>query len=106
MEQVLYDRWGRYGLGADRDKDLPSVGAVHLAAGYLISEMLGCEVRYAEASPPQVVTANMESLDISCEQAFRSAAYKKLASLLDALKKKYGYLCGDVNWGGVLNVAL
>lgn len=42
MEQALYDRWGRYGLGIDRNKNLPLIGAVHLAAGFLLSEMLGC----------------------------------------------------------------
>jgi len=45
MEQVLFGRWGQFGLGADRDKDLPVVGAVHLAAGFLVSEMLGCELQ-------------------------------------------------------------
>ena len=28
MEQVLYDRWGQYGLGKDRNKNLPQIGAV------------------------------------------------------------------------------
>ena len=56
MEKVLFDRWGQYGLGGDRDKDLPCVGAVHLAAGYLTSEILGCRVTYADAEPPQVET--------------------------------------------------
>ena len=36
MEQILYDRWGQYGLGGDRDKDLPVVGGVHLAAGFML----------------------------------------------------------------------
>jgi hypothetical protein len=106
MEQVLYDRWGRYGLGTDRDKDLPSVGAVHLAAGYLVSELLGCEVRYTEAAPPQVVSANMDLLEISPGKAFQSPVFKRLEKLFDALKKAHGYLHGDINWGGVLNVAL
>ncbi len=48
MEEVLYERWGKYGLGQDKDKDLPIVGAVHLAAGFLLSEMLGCKVEYKE----------------------------------------------------------
>ena len=37
MENVLYERWGKYGLGQDKDKDLPIVGAVHLDAGFLLS---------------------------------------------------------------------
>jgi hypothetical protein len=44
MEQVLRERFGRYGLGADRDRDLPVIGAVHNAAGFMVSEMLGCQI--------------------------------------------------------------
>lgn len=106
MEKVLFDRWGRHGLGADHDKDLPCVGAVHLAAGYLVSEMLGCRVTYADDEPPRVLPADVESLRISSDAAFSSSAFKRLEGLLDALKTKHGYLCGDINWGGVLNVAL
>lgn len=52
MEQALYDRWGQYGLGLERNESQLVIGAVHLAAGYLISEMLGCEVEYKEDSAP------------------------------------------------------
>jgi len=106
MEKVLYERWGKYGLGEDRDKDLPVVGAVHLAAGYLLSEMLGCKVEYKEDAPPQVICRQMEDLTISAEAAFRSSAYKKFEKLCELLKAKFGYLKGDVNWGGILNIAL
>ncbi len=106
MEEVLYERWGKYGLGEDRDKDLPVVGAVHLAAGYLLSEMLGCKVDYREDAPPQVICRQVEDLSISADAAFESSAYKKFERLTESLKTKYDYLKGDVNWGGILNIAL
>lgn len=106
MERALYERWGRYGLGVDRDKDLPVLGAVHLAAGYLISEMLGCKVEYKQDAPPQVICANRDNLELDVEAAFRSEAYKKVEKLAETLKTKYGYVVGDVNWSGVLNVAI
>ncbi|MHC4638254.1 MAG: uroporphyrinogen decarboxylase family protein [Planctomycetota bacterium] len=106
MEQVLYERWGNYGLGQDRDKDLPVVGAVHLAAGFLLSEMLGCKVEYNEDTPPQVICAKRSDLYISASQAFQSDAYKKFSWLLESLKAKFGYITGDVNWGGILNIAM
>jgi hypothetical protein len=106
MEQVLYERWGRFGLGADRGKDLPMIGAVHLAAGYLVSAMLGCAVEYAADTPPVVKPACRDHLNLTAETALRSPAYKKFASLSDALRTRHGGLLGDVNWGGVLNVAL
>ena len=106
MEEVLYERFGRWGLGADRDRDLPLVGAVHNASGFLASEMLGCEVRYRPDGPPDVLPAGRPSLEIDPEAPFRSPAFRRFERLRDALKARHGRVLGDVNWGGVLNVAL
>ena len=106
MEEVLDDRWGRFGLGQNHDRDLPQVGAVHLAAGYLISEMLGCRVDYLEDAPPQVIPAELDAPEISPQAAFETPAFKKFQSLCEALKAEHGHLQGDVNFGGILNVAL
>jgi hypothetical protein len=106
MERALYKRWGRFGLGGDHDKLQPVVGPVHLAAGFLLSEMLGCTVEYVPDGPPLVRAANRDMLDISPDAAFQSDAYRRWDSLCDALKKKHGGLVGDINWGGVLNLGL
>jgi hypothetical protein len=106
MEQALFERWGRYGLGTDCDKTLPVVGAVHLAADFLVSEMLGCEVEYLADAPPLVTPAYREDLVVSPDDAFHSRAYRRLEGLIDALKARYGRVVGDINWGGILNVAL
>ncbi|HLA85137.1 MAG TPA: hypothetical protein VJL29_10110 [Thermoguttaceae bacterium] len=106
MEKVLHERWGRFGLGADHDKNLPVVGAVHLAAGYLLSEMLGCRVDYLPDGPPQVIPAELDDLAISPQAAFASPAYHRFAKLADDLKTRHGALLGDVNFSGVLNIAL
>lgn len=106
MEQVLYERFGQFGIGADRKKELPLIGAVHNAAGYMLSEMLGCKVTYQEDSAPQVLPAGFDKLDINAGSAFKSPGFKQFLNLQEKLKAKYGYLTGDVNWGGVLNIAL
>lgn len=106
MERALYDRWGRYGFGQDHDQEVPQLGAVHLAAGFLISEMLGCQVEYREDAAPQVLEAQIETPVIQVEQAFYSPAFKRFETLVDALKTRYGYVKGDVNWSGILNIAL
>ena len=106
MEKELYNRFGKYGPGKDKDKELPVIGAVHNAAGYLISELLGCKVNYFEDSAPQVYSAHHEELKIYSDDVFKTAPFKKLESLLGKLKSKYGYLYGDINWGGILNCAL
>lgn len=106
MERVLYERFGDLGLGENRDRDLPVIGAVHNAAGFLVSAMLGCRVEYTTDAPPQVIPADLPDLEIDVEGAFTSAAFRRLMGLIDALKARFGYVTGDVNWGGVLNLAL
>ena len=106
MEEVLYERWGEFGLGADKDGDRPEVGPVHLAAGFLISEMLGCEVEYKADSAPQVIPAKKEDLTLDIDAAFESRAFLRFGRLMAELKTRHGYLVGDANWGGVLNLAL
>lgn len=106
MEKILYERWGRFGLGQHKDEKRPEIGAVHLAAGFLLSEMMGCEVDYREAHPPQVIALNQEDLSLNQEEVFKSVPFKRLMSLWEELKKKHGYLTGDINWGGVLNLAM
>lgn len=106
MEKALYERWGKYGLGKEKDRDLPVVGAVHLAAGFMLSEMLGCKVDYKESAPPQVVPALRQDLKVSAKDAFETPVYRKFEKLLEQLKERFGFLVGDVNWGGILNLAL
>lgn len=106
MEQVLYERFGELGLGKDHAKALPQIGAVHLASGYLLSEMLGCKVEYYEDAPPQVICAHKDTLDFGVVDAFRSPAFQRLVKLIDQLKAKHGYVVGDINWGGILNLAI
>ncbi len=106
MERVLGERFGDLGLGEDRDRDLAVVGPVHNAAGYLLSEMLGCRLEYREDTPPQVIPAGSRDLKIDVEAAFRGQPFIKLRRLVDALKSTHGPAVGDVNWGGVLNLAL
>ena len=106
MEKVLYEKWGKYGIGGEYETQKPEIGAVHLASGYLISEMLGCTVDYKENSPPVVLPAYQEKENIDIDKAFKSEAFRRLLQLMKELKKRRGYLTGDVNWSGILNIAL
>lgn len=106
METILYERWGKFGLGSEKDNDSPEIGPVHLTAGDLISAMLDCELRYVEDGPPQVIVANQERLKVNIDRAFKSPPFKKFEYLIEHLKAKYGYVRGDTNWSGILNIAL
>ncbi|MDW7657059.1 MAG: hypothetical protein SCM11_07785 [Bacillota bacterium] len=109
MREHLYDRFGDLGLGEKPALDKPVIGPVHLAAGYLISEMLGCDIRYHEAAPPDVICAHLstsEIMQLQVPDLNNNPAFQQLCLLMDELENKYGYIEGDVNWSGVLNIAL
>lgn len=106
MEQVLYEKWGRYGLGENCNEKRPEVGPVHLAAGFILSEMMGCKVDYHEDSAPQVLPAHQSELHIDVEGAFRSPVFQQFERLIEDLQTSFGYVSGDINWGGVLNIAM
>lgn len=106
MERTLYERFGDCGLGAHHAEERPEIGAVHLAAGFLLSEMLGCRIEYGADTAPQVICAHREELTIDEEAPFKSPAFKRLQHLIEQLKARYGYVTGDINWGGVLNLAI
>ncbi|MBN2025019.1 MAG: hypothetical protein JW809_19740 [Pirellulales bacterium] len=106
MERALFERWGRFGLGDHRGEDRPELGPVHLAAGWLLSAMLGCRVDFFEDGPPQVIPAGRDDLALDPDAAFASRSYKQFAAMHDDLKTRFGHVTGDVNWGGILNLAL
>jgi hypothetical protein len=106
MERVLYERLGDLGRGEDRDRDLAVIGPVHNAAGYLLSEMIGCRVEYKEDAPPQVIPAGRADLELDVEAVFAGQPFLRLRRLVEALKRTHGPVVGDVNWGGILNLAL
>ena len=110
MRKILNERFGKYNIEKEvRLKPRPSIGAVHLAAGYIISEMFGCEVKYTRDSSPQVISKNIsdeEADKIEPVNFNNNETFQELKKLVEQLKKKFGYVMGDINWQGVLNVAL
>lgn len=109
MRAALHARFGDLGLGEANAAPRPVVGPVHLAAGFLPSAVMGCQVRYYEDASPQVIPANLTDEQVMALEApdlNTSAEFGKLISLMDALQARYGFLEGDVNWEGVQNVAL
>ncbi len=109
MRQYLYDRFPDLGAGEQNAEPRPVVGGVHLAAGYIISGILGCEIRYFDEKPPEVISANLTDEQIKMLEIpdiMETPIIQDLIDLMEKLEKKYGYLEGDINWEGVQNVAL
>jgi hypothetical protein len=64
MEQYLYDRFGDIGLGEKNAVPRPVVGPVHLAAGFITSMLLGCDVMFHKNASPDVISRNMSDEEV------------------------------------------
>jgi hypothetical protein len=109
MRAGLHQRFGDWGLGEAESAPRPVIGPVHLAAGFLPSAVLGCQIRYTDNASPQVLPANLSDeqvMTLDVPDLENNPAFAKLIVLMDTLEAQYGKLEGDVNWEGVQNVAL
>jgi uroporphyrinogen-III decarboxylase len=109
MRTALNARFGDLGLGEKDASPRPVIGPVHLAAGFLPSAVLGCEIRYAPSASPEVLPRNLteeQTRALDVPDLDRNPAFQRLIVLMNALEARYGTLEGDVNWEGVQNVAL
>jgi uroporphyrinogen-III decarboxylase len=109
MRQALYDRFGDLGLGEADAQLRPVVGPVHLAIGFVVQAMLGCDVRFSADSAPWVLGAHLSEEEIWSLQPpvlEDAPVMRQTIGLMDALEAEFGFLEGDIPWDGVQNVAL
>lgn len=109
MRRALYDRFGDLGLGEADAQPRPVVGPVHLAIGFVVQAMLGCQVRFSENAAPWVLCAELSDEQIwalEVPEVETTGPMRETIALMDALEAEFGYLEGDIPWDGVQNVAL
>ncbi len=107
--KIINKLFGEYGLGSSVDEDRPVMGTVHLAAGFLVSGILGCEINYSASSSPEVIPAKLSMEQISnleIPDIPNTPIMRKVIAMMDQMEKEYGYVEGDLDWGGILNTAL
>jgi hypothetical protein len=109
MRQALHDRFGDLGLGEADAAPRPVVGPVHLAIGFAVQAMLGCDVRFSADSAPWVLGAHLSDEQVwalRVPELGDAPAIRQTIALMDALEAEFGYLEGDIPWDGLQNVAL
>lgn len=109
MRKVLYEKFGDLGLGGKDPKPRPILGSDLLASGFLYSEILGCEVRYSDENPPEVICANLSDDEVKNLKApglDKSELWNKIQSQIDYLTGKYGYVESCINLMGIQNIAM
>ena len=109
MRRVLWERFGKFGYGEENPEPEPVIGAVHLAAGFMLSSLWGCEIEYPKDSSPLVIPLSMtvdELLAMDVPDPAQNSEFQDFFALIKALKDRFGYVKGDINWNGVQNLAL
>ena len=109
MRQALFDRFGDLGLGEADARPRPVVGPVHLAIGFVVQALLGCQVRFSPNAAPWVLCARLSDEEVWALQVpdiEAASPMRETIAMMDALESRFGYLEGDIPWDGVQNVAL
>lgn len=109
MRKALYEHFGKYGIGEKNPEKRPLLGSDLLAAGYLYSQLMGCDIIYEEDNSPQVVCMNRdeESIDdIKAPNLDESPIWQATQKQIDYLMDKYGRVESHINLQGIQNIAM
>ena len=109
MRRTLYEHFGQYGIGEKDPQPRPLIGTDLLAAGYLYSELMGCEIVYQPDNSPQVVCRNLdvdEIGDVQVPDLDQSPVWARTQKQIDGLKAEFGRVESYINLQGIQNIAL
>ena len=109
MRRTLYEHFGDLGIGEKDPQNRPLLGTDLLAAGYLLSELMGCGIRYQADNSPQVECMDLDedSIDqIQVPDLDTSEVWQRTQKQIDYLLEKYGHVETYVNLQGIQNIAM
>ena len=109
MRQALYEYFGSFGIGEKDPAPRPVLGTDLLAAGYLHSAILGCEILFSENNSPVVVCKNMteeQIRNLNVPVLEENAIWQNIEQQIDYLQKEFGYVLPCINLMGVQNIAI
>ncbi|MBF9016584.1 MULTISPECIES: hypothetical protein [unclassified Oceanispirochaeta] len=109
MRKFFFEKFGKWGIGEETPSPRPLLGSDLIASGYLFSQLLGCEVRFGENIPPEVLSAGLtddEAAGFIAPNIKESPLWQKVEEQISWLLKEYGQVHSALNLQGVLNLAL
>ena len=109
MRRTLYDHFGAYGIGEKNPAPRPLLGTDLLAAGYLYSELMGCDIVYQSDNSPQVVCCDLDADELDQVQVpdlDKSPVWARMQKQIDGMLEEYGRVETYVNLQGIQNIAL
>lgn len=109
MRKTLYEHFGKYGIGEKNPEKRPLLGSDLLAAGYLYSQLMGCEIIYEADNSPQVVCMGRDEDsidDIKAPDLDSSPIWQATQKQINYLMEHYGRVESYVNLQGIQNIAM
>lgn len=109
MRRALYDHFGDFGLGEKAPMKRPLLGTDLLAAGYLYSELMGCQVKYQADNSPQVICRELDEDDIGeicAPQLETSEVWQRTQKQIDYFLDQFGYVESYINLQGIQNISM
>ncbi len=109
MRRCLFEKFGEWGIGEEHPEPRPLLGSDLIASGYLYSKLMGCDVRFSEEAPPEVICASLSDENLKNYKApnlFECEDWKIVEKQIDWLQKEYGSVHSALNLQGILNLAL
>jgi len=109
MRKALYERFGGFGIGEKAPKKRPLLGTEFLAAGYLYSQIMGCDIVYQEDNSPQVICMKLDETTIGTVQVpnlDKNPIWQDTQKQIQYFLDQYGHVETYINLMGIQNVAL
>lgn len=109
MRRVLFEKFGVYGVGEENPQPRPVLGSDLLAAGYLHSAILGCDIVYSEADSPVVVCKNItedEAAALAVPDLESHPLWQNTEEQIAFLQQRFGHVLPCVNLMGAQNIAI
>lgn len=109
MNQVLAERFGEMGLGETSPGPHPIIGSQHVAGGFVMPALMGCEIEFAPHLAPTPLSRNLtdeEVMSLTVPPLDETWPMNKLLRDMDELEREFGFVEGDFDLDGVLNLAI
>ena len=106
MRGALYEL---FGIGAPDPKPRPIIGSRHIAGGFVMPALLGVPVRFSEGQAAWPIPRNLDRshvMELRAPEMGETWPMNALMEQMDILERRFGYVTGDLNTGGLLNNAI
>ena len=106
MRRGLYE-W--LGIGDPDPQPRPIIGSRHIAGGFVIPALLGVPIRFSAGQAAWPLPLNLErdaAMQLRVPDVVNTWPMNVLIEQMDTLERRFGYVTGDLNTGGLFNDAM